>query len=47
MTKTYSISAPYQRMDVDLRNFSTGVYWVEVVDVVGNRLAIGRTEVLR
>jgi hypothetical protein len=34
-------------MDVDLRKYGTGVYWVEVVDVVGNRLAIGRTEVLR
>ena len=46
-TQTYPIGAPYARMDVDLRNLSTGVYWVEVVDVAGNRLAIGRTEVLR
>jgi len=47
LTQQYSIQAPYQRMDVDLRNLGTGVYWVEVVDVAGNRLAIGRTEVLR
>ena len=47
LTQTYSISSPYQRMDVDLRNYSTGVYWIEVVDVAGNRLAMGRTEVLR
>ncbi len=47
ITQTYSISAPYARMDVDLRNHGTGVYWVEVVDVSGNRLAMGRTEVLR
>ena len=46
-TKTYSIGAPYGRMDVDLRNHGTGVYWIEVVDVVGNRLAMGRAEVLR
>jgi subtilisin-like proprotein convertase family protein len=45
--QAYSITAPYARMDVNLRNHGTGVYWVEVVDVNGNRLAIGRTEVLR
>jgi hypothetical protein len=47
LVKTYSINAPYARMDVDLRNYGAGVYWVEVTDVSGNRLAIGRTEVLR
>ncbi|MGC4101450.1 M36 family metallopeptidase [Ferruginibacter sp.] len=46
-TQTYSISAPYARMDVDLRRHGSGVYWVEVVDINGNRLAVGRTEVLR
>ncbi len=47
ITQTYSINAPYARMDVDLRKYGTGVYWVEVVDGAGNRLAMGRTEVLR
>ena len=47
LTQTYSINAPYGRMDVDLRVHGTGVYWVEVVDVAGTRLAMGRTEVLR
>jgi len=47
LTNTYSIGAPYARMDVDLRNHGTGVYWIEVVDVNGNRLAVGRAEVLR
>jgi subtilisin-like proprotein convertase family protein len=46
-TKGYSISAPYARMDVDMRNYGTGVYWLEVVDVSGNRLAMGRVEVIR
>ncbi len=46
-TLTYSIAAPYARMDVDLRNHGTGVYTIEVVDVNGNRLAVGRAEVLR
>jgi hypothetical protein len=47
LTNTYSIGSPYARMDVDLRNHGTGVYWIEVVDVNGNRLALGRAEVLR
>ena len=47
LTQNYSITAPYARMDVNLSNYSTGVYWIEVVDVVGNRLAMGRAEVLR
>jgi subtilisin-like proprotein convertase family protein len=47
LTQTYSIGAPYARMDVDLRKHGSGVYWIEVVDVVGNRLAMGRTEVVR
>ncbi|MGF2410907.1 M36 family metallopeptidase [Ferruginibacter sp.] len=47
LTQAYSINAPYARMDVDLSNHGSGVYWIEVVDVNGNRLAMGRTEVLR
>lgn len=47
LTQTYSIGAPYARMDVDLRNHGTGVYWIEVVDNNGNRLAMGRAEVIR
>ncbi len=47
LTSSYAVNAPYQRMDVDLRNHGTGVYWIEVVDVNGNRLAIGRVEILR
>jgi subtilisin-like proprotein convertase family protein len=47
LTQKYTITSPYSRMDVNLSNYSTGVYWIEVVDVVGNRLAMGRAEVLR
>ncbi len=47
VTQTYSIASPYARMDVDIRNHGTGVYTIEVVDVNGNRLAVGRAEVLR
>jgi len=45
--KNYSINSPYARMDVDLRNYGSGVYWLELVDVAGNRLAMGRAEVLK
>jgi subtilisin-like proprotein convertase family protein len=47
LTKTYSIGSPYARMDVDLTNHGTGIYTIEVVDVNGNRLAMGRTEIIR
>ncbi len=46
-TLTYSIAAPYARMDVDLRNHGAGVYWIEVVDTNGDRLAMGRVAVVR
>ncbi|MFN8243152.1 MAG: YCF48-related protein [Ferruginibacter sp.] len=41
-TQSYSINAPYGRMDVDMRNFSKGIYWVELTDRNNNRLAVGR-----
>jgi hypothetical protein len=46
-TINYSVNTPYARMNVDLRTYGSGVYWIEVVDVNGNRLAMGRAEVLR
>jgi subtilisin-like proprotein convertase family protein len=47
LTQSYAISAPYSRMEVDLSNHGSGLYMVEVVDVDGNRLAVGKVEVLR
>jgi hypothetical protein len=47
LANSYTITAPYARMDIDLTSQSTGVYWIEVVDAAGNRLAMGRAEVLR
>jgi hypothetical protein len=47
LTQSYAISAPYSRMEVDLSNHGSGLYMIEVVDVDGNRLAIGKAEVLR
>jgi len=34
-------------MEVDLSNQESGVYLIEVVDVNGNRLAVGKAEVVR
>ncbi|MEI9957179.1 MAG: hypothetical protein WDM90_12955 [Ferruginibacter sp.] len=47
LVQNYSINTPYTRMDVDLRSFGSGVYWIEITDMNGNRLAVGRAEVLR
>jgi subtilisin-like proprotein convertase family protein len=46
-TQSYSTGSPYAKMNVDLTNHGTGVYTVEVVDVNGNRLAVGRVSVIR
>jgi len=42
---SYNITAPYARMDVDLRNFGKGVYWIELLDRNNQRLAVGRAVV--
>jgi subtilisin-like proprotein convertase family protein len=47
ITQKYTINAPYARMDVDMRKYGTGTYWVEVVDLNGNRLAMGRVLIVR
>jgi hypothetical protein len=41
-TKMYSIGRPYDRMPVDMRAYGKGLYWVEIGDVNGNRLAMCR-----
>lgn len=46
-SQNYTLGTAYAPMYVNLGNYSTGVYWVEVVDVDGNRLAMGRVEILR
>ncbi|MBK8610200.1 MAG: T9SS type A sorting domain-containing protein [Chitinophagaceae bacterium] len=40
LSQNYSIGRPYDRMPVDMRNQGKGVYFVEVQDVNGNRLAL-------
>jgi hypothetical protein len=40
--QNYTVGRPYDRMDVDMRAFGKGLYWVEVVDRNGNRLTMCR-----
>ena len=41
-SQNYSIGQPYDRMDVDMRKYGKGLYWVEVSDMNGNRLTMCR-----
>jgi len=41
----YTLGQPFAPMNVDLSNMASGVYWVEVVDIDNNRLAVGRVVV--
>jgi hypothetical protein len=41
-TKFYTIGRPYDRMDVDMRAYGKGLYWVEIGDLNGNRLTMCR-----
>ncbi|MDB5201694.1 MAG: type sorting protein [Ferruginibacter sp.] len=41
-TKAYNTTGQYGRMDVDIRNASAGVYFVELRDAAGKRIISGR-----
>jgi subtilisin-like proprotein convertase family protein len=41
-TQLYSIGRPYDRMDVDMRAYGKGLYWVEIGDANGSRLSMCR-----
>jgi subtilisin-like proprotein convertase family protein len=45
-SRSYPIGAPYERMDVDLRNHGKGIYMVELADRLGTRIKAGRVIVL-
>ncbi|MFM6925155.1 MAG: T9SS type A sorting domain-containing protein, partial [Ferruginibacter sp.] len=42
LSQNYTVGRPYDRMDVDMRRFGKGLYWVEIVDRNGNRLTMCR-----
>jgi subtilisin-like proprotein convertase family protein len=42
VTKSYTQTISFQRTDIDLRRQGKGLYWVELVDGKGKRLALSR-----
>ena len=42
LVQNFTVSAPYARMDVDMRANGKGLYWVEIVDRNGNRISMCR-----
>ena len=45
-TKSYSINTPYTRLDVNIKNYSKGIYQVELTDFDGKRIKTGRVLIL-
>ena len=41
-TQMYTIGRPYDRMDVDMRAYGKGLYWVEIGDLNGSRITMCR-----
>ena len=41
-TQIYTIGRPYDRMDVDMRAYGKGLYWVEIGDANGSRITMCR-----
>ena len=41
-SKSYSVAPTFGRMDVDLRNVASGVYFVDLIDASGMRLQTGK-----
>jgi len=45
LSQTFTQTIPYQKIDVDIRAHGKGLYWVELRDAAGKRLAINRAVV--
>jgi len=45
-SRTYNITLPYSRMDVDMSNYSKGIYRVELGDLNGKRIKTGSVVIL-
>lgn len=45
LTRNFTQSIPYQKIDVDIRANGKGLYWVELRDANGKRLALNRVVV--
>ncbi|MGB5005973.1 MAG: T9SS type A sorting domain-containing protein, partial [Ferruginibacter sp.] len=44
-TQTFTQTIPYQKIDIDIRAHGKGLYWIELRDADGKRLAINRAVV--
>jgi subtilisin-like proprotein convertase family protein len=40
--QNYPNTSAYQQMNVDIRALSNGIYWIEIIDNKGERVAVGR-----
>jgi subtilisin-like proprotein convertase family protein len=45
ITRTFTQTIPYQKIDIDIRAHGKGLYWIELRDASGKRLAISRAVV--
>lgn len=45
ITKTFTQTVPYQKIDVDVRAYGKGIFWVELRDANGKRFALKRVVV--
>jgi hypothetical protein len=45
ITRTFTQTIPYQKIDIDIRAHGKGLYWIELRDAGGKRLAINRAVV--
>jgi hypothetical protein len=43
--KTFTQTIPYQKIDVDVRAHGKGLYWIDLRDANGKRLAMNRAVV--
>jgi subtilisin-like proprotein convertase family protein len=46
IAKNFMQTIPYQKIDVDVRSHGKGIYWIELRDASGKRLAINKAVVL-
>jgi subtilisin-like proprotein convertase family protein len=46
ITKAFTQTTPYQKIDVDVRTHGKGIYWIELRDANGKRVAVNRAVVL-
>ena len=45
ITRTFTQTIPYQKIDIDVRAHGKGLYWIELRDAAGKRLAMNRAVV--